>query len=483
MKRPLLTLCLMVFAAAILLPHPAYAAGCSTCGSGKNPPDVMCGPKCLLLICQKLGVKADLDELARLSGKDENGATLAGLYKTAEKKKLHAVGMKIGVDELAKIRIPAIAHLWGSHFVVVENGADGLAVTDPSRKVTDPAKEDLSVPLDTFKALYSGFALLVSKDKNSFPKVQTGGPDIRFSEYSCNLGLVDEGAKVERTIEFRNVGNLHLAIYSVSSTCTCTTAEVSEKLIPPNGRGQIKLVFDTEGFQGPQTKDLYIRSNDPISPLVQIEVGVGIKPDKVLVSARSVNFGDVRLRENPSREIYVRDPGDGSLKVESAVSDSPFLTAALAQKAAEGKEHPGYQVILSLKPGLPIGEFKGKVTVQTNHPKEPKVEIPVTANIKGDVEVFPDMFFLGLLKKGQGAKKSITVSTVSAEPLKIEKVDNPFDFISIETRPKVEGKEYVLTAAIKETAPVGSIKGDVVIHTNNPDQPTIKVPLYALVEQ
>jgi len=125
--------------------------------------DVLCGPQSLLVICQSLKVEADLDELQNLSAFDEKaGTTMLGLKKAAEAKGLHAVGMKISLEELVTLETPAIAHQWDNHFVVVEGGESGAI------KVTDPPAEPKVVPLEEFKQTYSGFALLVAKDESLF---------------------------------------------------------------------------------------------------------------------------------------------------------------------------------------------------------------------------------------------------------------------------------------------------------------------------
>jgi hypothetical protein len=203
------------------------------------------------------------------------------------------------------------------------------------------------------------------------------------------------------------------------------------------------------------------------------------------MSARSLQFGTVRKRQGATREFSIRDPGDKSLTVSEVTSDSPFVKAVLTRDEKEGLI---YLVKAELKPGpdgsragAPIGELKTKLTVRSNHPKEPVVEIPVQAEVVGDIEVFPNQFFLGLLKKGQTVSKTTTLSTTAKERLKIKKIVSPADYIEVES--KHQGEKYTITATLKDTAPLGLTKGEVVIHTNNADQPEIKVPLYALVEE
>ncbi|NIM06667.1 MAG: DUF1573 domain-containing protein [Armatimonadetes bacterium] len=436
--------------------------------------DALCGPKCLLVICQQLGIETDLDELVRLSSTDETGTSLAGLYNAAKEKGLKAVGMKIGVEDLAKLEVPAVAHLWGNHFVVVENGGvDGLRITNP------PGEAEI-VSIEDFREVFSGFALLISQEDGLFPSIDAKGPDVRFDEYYCDLGVADEGQIIEHVLGFGNVGEEDLLISGARSSCACMEAETSEKTIPPDGRGEILISFDTTDLQSEQVKVLYVHSNDPISPLAQIEVGVFVKSSKVLLSPRRLDFGELKLREGAKREMYVKDPGDGSLMVKEVLPDSPFITATYAQ--IKDEKRTGYLVTVTLNPDLPAGEFTSAITLHTNHPKQPQIEVPITARIKSTIDCFPKTIFFGFVGKGMEKKATVTISADNARPLKIEKIDNPLDYVSIEASPQIRDKEYLIIVALKDTAPPGRIKSEIVIHLGDPDQPLLRVPVSGFVE-
>lgn len=453
----------------------------------------LCGPNCLLTVCRGFGIAATLQEVTALSGfNKQEGTTLVGLSRAAEAKGLHAVGMKISAEELAKLACPAIAHLWGDHFVVVEGGrppnpddALGDALGD-TLKVTDPLALDPSgpanprlVPLKQFQAGYSGFALLVAENESAFPASEPNGPDLRADAYNWDFGFIEQGQQAGNVFTLENKGVEDLVLSKVETSCTCTLAFLpKESRLPPGGKGELVVGFDSAGREGGQSQTVYIYSNDPISPIVQLRVGGVIKPTRLPVSARSLQFGTITKRDGSTRVFSIRDPGDGSLTVSEVTSDSPFVKATLTRDDKQGLE---YRVTVELQPGAPIGEFKGKITVHSNHPKEPVVEIPIAAEVIGDIETFPNQFFLGLLKKGQGASKTITLSTTAKERLKVKKIHSPFDYVTVKS--ETDGKQYVITATLKDNAPLGLIKGVVVIHTNNADQPEIKVPLYALVEE
>ena len=452
---------------------PTLFAKCKGCGGS----DVLCGPRSLLVVCQRLGVRASLAELTGLCSYDEkNGTSMLGLQSAAKAKGLQAVGMKIGLDELAAFKDSIIAHLWDNHFVVLEPGdADTIIVTDPPG-------EPKAVKKDDFKKSYSGFALLIAKDASLFPAPKDEGPDLRFDSYNWDFGSVNQGDLPTYSFKCRNVGSADLVISKVDTSCSdCVIPTDWTRTISPGGEGEIKVLVMTPNQQRGIAKQLYVTSNDPISPMIQLEVTGYIRPAQLLFSPRTVNFGTPRRTESISREVFIPSAPEDSVEVTSVTSDSQYVTAAVASSV--DKNRPGHLITASLEPGAPIGEFKAKITILSDHPKQPKAELPISATIRGSIDLDRDMFFLGLVKKGKTSVSNVTISTVGKDPFAIGKIDNPLDCVTVEVKPKTEGKEYVLTATLKPDAPLGNIKGDITIHTNDPDQPEIKIPVYAYVEQ
>ncbi|MDW8367135.1 MAG: cysteine peptidase family C39 domain-containing protein, partial [Abditibacteriales bacterium] len=63
-----------------------------------------CGPAALLALCQRLGVKATKEELARLAGTDATGTTMAGLAQAAQAKGLTTEGLWVDAVALQRTR-------------------------------------------------------------------------------------------------------------------------------------------------------------------------------------------------------------------------------------------------------------------------------------------------------------------------------------------------------------------------------------------
>lgn len=429
----------------------------------------------LLFICQNLGVDTGLDELARLSGQPTGEVALVSLARAARAKGLHAAEMKIAVDDLADLRVPAMAQTWDDYLVVVESAGSGTL------KITQAGLGPQVLSREDFGKIYSGVALLICRDEKLLPPIEAEGPDVRFARYTFDFGRADEGTEVVHAFEFANAGNADLTIAEIHTSCGCTSAFVSANTVPRDASGAVVATFDTSGRLGLQNQEVYVTTNDHVTPVVQLTIGGVVMPAKVLVSPRSVEFHTIRKGQSATREVYLFDPGHTDLEVTDAVSHSPFITTMVEPIRTEG-EFSRYRVRIELSTDVPIGELKTKVTIHTNHPKEPEVEIPVSATMKGAVGLHPGLLFLGIVKEGEEGRGSIMVSSVSEQPVKIERIDNPLNHVSVKVTPQVQGKEYLITAILRDTAPAGTIEGEIVVHTSDPDEPQLRVPVHGLVE-
>jgi hypothetical protein len=145
--------------------------------------------------------------------------------------------------------------------------------------------------------------------------------------------------------------------------------------------------------------------------------------------------------------------------------------------------YQGYKITVFLSPDVSGSFITDEIILHTTDKKYPRVEIPVTASIVGDTELFPSMLFFGFVKQGETPSTKVTISTTGISPLKIERIENPLPFISTNLTQIKEGKEYELMATLEKNTPAGVIKGTITIYTNDLDQPEIEIPVYALVEK
>lgn len=115
------------------------------------------------------------------------------------------------------------------------------------------------------KLVFTFFALLLSAavmaQKPAENGVAQNGPKITFQEAEYNFGDIHQGDKAEHVFAFENSGNEALILSNVNTTCGCTATNWPRDPIAPGGTGEIKVVFNSAGKMGTQTKVVTVFSN------------------------------------------------------------------------------------------------------------------------------------------------------------------------------------------------------------------------------
>lgn len=113
------------------------------------------------------------------------------------------------------------------------------------------------------------------------PRMESGGknrPRIEIEPASgWDFGEVKYGEKLEHTFRLKNSGEKILKVKKVATSCACTTASVAKEQISPGEETELKVVYDTGAMSGPtgrgkQERIIYIKSNDPLNPQVEVEI-------------------------------------------------------------------------------------------------------------------------------------------------------------------------------------------------------------------
>ena len=82
-----------------------------------------------------------------------------------------------------------------------------------------------------------------------------------LDEQSFDFGTLEEGEKVEHLFKFTNTSTNPLTISNARGSCGCTVPEWPKEPIPPGGRGEIKVKFDSKGKKGKQSKTVTLTAN------------------------------------------------------------------------------------------------------------------------------------------------------------------------------------------------------------------------------
>jgi hypothetical protein len=108
---------------------------------------------------------------------------------------------------------------------------------------------------------------------NNSLSVKTPGDTaiIKFDEFEHDFGKITEGERVACVFTFTNSGKGPLVVASATTSCGCTVSKFDDKPIPPGGKGELEVVFDSSGKSGKQTKTITVKSN-ALKPIVLLKI-------------------------------------------------------------------------------------------------------------------------------------------------------------------------------------------------------------------
>lgn len=97
-------------------------------------------------------------------------------------------------------------------------------------------------------------------------------PRIQFQKVEHDYGKIAAGKVYETIFKFRNVGKGVLEIKDIKTSCGCTAANISKKLLQPDESGEIKVELDTAGRQGSMIRTVTVFSNDPENGMLTLKI-------------------------------------------------------------------------------------------------------------------------------------------------------------------------------------------------------------------
>jgi hypothetical protein len=120
---------------------------------------------------------------------------------------------------------------------------------------------------------------------------------IKFEATTNNFGDIDPNSLNHTQFTFTNVGKGHLKIGTIGTSCGCTVAALDKYDYAPGESGTIKVTYHATKMAGPVTKQIFVPSNDPQNPRVElilkgtVVIKVDCHPDTMKLALDQPNAG------------------------------------------------------------------------------------------------------------------------------------------------------------------------------------------------
>jgi len=200
-----------------------------------------------------------------------------------------------------------------------------------------------------------------------------------------------------------------------------------------------------------------------------------------------IDVGVVAKGEAIEQLFEIRNGGDEALEILDVQSACGCAVAEFDRSIAPGATGTVKAVISTESLDGPIAK---SVTLYTNDPTNPRLDLVVKANIKVHIEAKPS-YARFLLVQGEGAQTLISVlSSESFRNLSVSRVESPYPFLEVryrEAEPQErilnrDGRQWAIQVTLPPGAPIGPLADYLIVHTNHPRQKQFKLPIQGFVQ-
>jgi hypothetical protein len=296
----------------------------------------------------------------------------------------------------------------------------------------------------------------------------------------------------------------------LGTSCKCTLAELPNNRLEPGNETRIELEWKANDRLGPYTQTATLESNDPRHPTVIFTVAGRVIGSHQLEPS-DVTFTRITTDEPANAEFrvycYIQEqlaPPENvqwtnpEIRDFFAVKFEPLSGQELAKR--DDKPLSGYKGLISVKPGMQLGDFRQTLTFILPTPQRPLLTMELRGTVEGRASILGDerwdtehdLWSLGEWKRGTAKRESgLTLVLVGdqRETLQPRVVTHSPEWIGVEFgKPQYLAERnqthLPLTMVIPETAPSGSYTGlggqrmgRVLVDTGLENHPKLRISL------
>lgn len=206
---------------------------------------------------------------------------------------------------------------------------------------------------------------------NAQQKFKAIGSDVH------NFGRVTKGSILKHTFQLKNVSKQTVTIEKIQSSCGCTAALISKKVLKPNEVARITAEFNTEGFAGFQEKYIYVYEKNNPNPVYTLKLQADIFVELEIVPMYMV-FDNAIVGVDKQSIVQIINRSDKNVKILKI--ENPYDNLQL--RIDKNELLPGdFATIYGTFTPKVSGLIRGSFTIHTNA-KQKKIEVKFYSNVK-----------------------------------------------------------------------------------------------------
>ncbi|MFQ5591046.1 MAG: DUF1573 domain-containing protein [Phycisphaerae bacterium] len=311
------------------------------------------------------------------------------------------------------------------------------------------------------------------------------GPRLFVGERVRDLGTIIEGDKVVVTWKLENKGDADLIIENTRASCGCTVVRLSDEdtTVPPGGSLDLKAEYDSRHRRGEQRISVTVYTNDPLEPMLKLEVAARVIKLYRLTPSQVVNIRSLKRGQTAQQTLDLA-PSEGGADVELlAVELNYAAPLSHAVERFDTPHGPGRRISFTVLDDAPLGRLTARVTLKVAVGDVQRTrELLIRGEVVGDLTCQPAIVDETRHKSRRGRRLvPVTIRSTGKQPVEILGISaGPLLDATVERREQsMGGTAYDVHLAIRDDAPAGPFGALLEVRTNSLDQPLIRVPVFA----
>jgi uncharacterized protein DUF1573 len=214
----------------------------------------------------------------------------------------------------------------------------------------------------------------------------------------------------------------------------------------------------------------------------------GAGQPKAVATEPVKDLGFVAKGEKAAYDFTIRNEGNAPLQIQEVRAACGCTVADYDKVIAPGK---GGKIRVSVDTSTFSGPIAKGVTVYTNDPATPQMELTIRAQVEPFIKVKPG-YARYITVQGETKEGTIvqTLWTPDGSPLKIVKVESPYPYLQVsfhEAKPEERLKDvpdqqqWKVEMHLSNDAPVGPLTDSVKVYTDHAKQKLVQIPVSGFV--
>ncbi len=196
----------------------------------------------------------------------------------------------------------------------------------------------------------------------------------------------------------------------------------------------------------------------------------------IQMSETEFDFGKLFIDEELTKNFVLQNKGTGILEIYDIFSACGCITALMEQKLVAPGESA--EITVTYKAGKKLGPDSKTVTIRTNDPQRPVLNLKIYGNIISAFIPKPAYVFFNESLPHEEIKTELKIERVPDYSAEIIGLETSSDHIQAELeKPAEDGSAWTVHMTIDGGLPIGFFSETLFLNTNMARQPRIEVPV------